>query len=69
MSINKYKQTVCWFCGSDMIWGGDFDFEDYGMEDEGIIANLSCSADGCETYAEFFNTIKQKEENNVNKSK
>ena len=60
---------MCWFCGSDMIWGGDFDFEDYGMEDEGIIANLSCSADGCETYAEFFNTIKQKEENNVNKSK
>ena len=69
MSINKYKQTVCWFCGSDMIWGGDFDFEDYGMEDEGSVANLSCSADGCETYAEFFNTIKQKEENNVNKSK
>ena len=69
MSINKYKQTVCWFCGSDMIWGGDFDFEDYGIEDEGIVANLSCSADGCETYAEFFNTIKQKEENNVNKSK
>ena len=69
MRINKYKQTLCWFCGSDMIWGGDFDFEDYGIEDEGIVANLSCSADGCETYAEFFNTIKQKEENNVNKSK
>lgn len=61
--------TNCWFCGSEMIWGGDHDFEDYGMEDEGIVANLSCSADGCETYAEFFNTIKQKEGNNVNKPK
>jgi len=52
-----------------MIWGGDFSFEDYGMEDDGIVANLSCSNSECDTDAEFFHTIKRKEEEDVNKSK
>ena len=59
----------CWFCNKEMIWGGDHSFEDYDMEDEGIIANLSCSNGECDTYAEFYNTIKRKEEEDVNKSK
>ena len=68
MSLNERKQTVCWFCGSDMIWGSDYDFEDYGITDaKGIVAFLSCTQDGCETSADFFNTIKESEENNVNK--
>lgn len=32
----------CWFCGEDLIWGADFDPEDYGYEGEGIVATLSC---------------------------
>jgi len=32
----------CWHCNHELIWGGDHDFEDYGMEDEGIVTNLSC---------------------------
>tara|TARA_Y100000004_G_scaffold110626_1_gene124121 strand:- start:166 stop:336 length:171 start_codon:yes stop_codon:yes gene_type:complete len=34
----------CWFCndGTKLIWGGDHDYEDYGLEGEGIVANLSC---------------------------
>ena len=47
--------TNCWFCGSDMIWGGDFDFEDYGMEDEGIVSNLSCP--NCPTSVEVYYNI------------
>ena len=35
----------CWHCNSEVIWGGDHDYEDYGMEGEGIVSNLSCS--GC----------------------
>ena len=33
----------CWHCNSDVIWGGDHDYEDYGLEGEGIVSNLSCS--------------------------
>lgn len=42
----------CWFCGSKMIWGNDFSFEDYGIEGEGVVANLTCS--GCGATAEFY---------------
>ena len=33
----------CYHCGSDVIWGGDHSYEDYGLEGEGIVSNLSCS--------------------------
>ena len=33
----------CWHCNSEVIWGGDHDYEDYGMEGKGIVSNLSCS--------------------------
>ena len=29
-------------CGSDVIWGGDPSYEDYGLEGEGIVSNLHC---------------------------
>ena len=38
----------CWHCQSDLIWGGDRTYEDYGMEGEGIVSNLSCSK--CNSY-------------------
>jgi len=43
---------TCWFCGAKMIWGGDHSFEDYGIEGDGIVANLSCSK--CGATAEFY---------------
>ena len=30
----------CWHCNEEVIWGGDFDYEDYGLEGEGIVSNL-----------------------------
>ena len=33
----------CWHCNSEVIWGGDHTYEDYGKEGEGIVSNLSCS--------------------------
>ena len=33
----------CWHCQSKLIWGGDHTYEDYSMEGEGIVSNLSCS--------------------------
>lgn len=41
----------CWFCGSELIWGSDFSFEDYGIDGEGIVATLTCS--GCGADVEF----------------
>ena len=32
----------CWHCQAELIWGGDHDYEDYGVEEEGIVTNLSC---------------------------
>ena len=33
----------CWHCNSEVIWGGDHSYEDYGREGDGIVSNLSCS--------------------------
>ena len=35
-------------CGDALIWGGDHSYEDYGIEGEGIVSNLSCADDNCE---------------------
>lgn len=51
--------TYCWFCGRQMIWSGDFSFEDYGMEGEGVVANLTCP--NCNATAEFYTEIKNEE--------
>ena len=32
----------CWHCNAELIWGADFDFEDYGLEGDGIVTSLSC---------------------------
>jgi len=46
----------CYNCGAAMIWGGDFSFEDYSCEGEGIVSNFTCPS--CDAYAEFFVPIK-----------
>lgn len=42
-----------------MIWGADFDFEDYGIEGEGVVATLSCP--NCGATAEFYTAIEEVE--------
>ena len=36
----------CFFCRGQLIWQNDFDTEDYGIEDEGIVTVLLCSSCG-----------------------
>ena len=49
----------CPNCKSELTWGGDHSFEDYGMEDEGIVSNLSCP--NCPTFVEvYYNIDKEK---------
>lgn len=52
----------CWHCGTQLIWGADFSYEDYGLEGEGIISTFSCPK--CPATAEVFLPI---EEENTNK--
>ena len=42
----------CYRCNSELIWGGDFTFEDYHCEGDGIVTNLSCSS--CGAYVEVY---------------
>ncbi len=35
-------------CGNELIWGGDHDYEDYGVDGDGIVSNLSCPNDECD---------------------
>ena len=51
-SYTETAKNPCWFCGSEMFWGSDFSYEDYGLEGDGIVATLTCK--GCEAYAEFY---------------
>ena len=48
----------CWHCGTPMIWGADFSFEDYGMDGEGIVSNFSCP--NCPATAEVYLSIEEK---------
>ena len=45
----------CWHCNSELTWGGDFDFDDYGLDGNGIVSNLSCP--NCPVYVEVYYDI------------
>ena len=42
----------CVRCGTELIWGNDFSYDDYGCDGEGIISNYSCPE--CEVYVEVY---------------
>lgn len=42
----------CWFCRGRMLWMSDFDFEDFCLEGEGIVAVLRCTE--CGATAHFY---------------
>ena len=44
----------CWHCGSDLIWGGDHDIEDLDTDGDGILTNLSCFNEKCNTQVEVY---------------
>ncbi len=37
----------CWHCNTELIWGGDHSYEDYGIDGDGIVTNLSCPNEEC----------------------
>tara|TARA_Y100000310_G_scaffold301371_1_gene337820 strand:+ start:455 stop:619 length:165 start_codon:yes stop_codon:yes gene_type:complete len=52
----------CWHCNNKLIWGGDFDYSDYGIEGEGIVSNLSCMNEDCGAYVEVYLKLDKEEE-------
>lgn len=40
----------CWFCNEELIWQNDFMLEDYGYDEDGIVAILFCPNCGAEIY-------------------
>ena len=50
----------CWACGTELIWGGDHDGEDYGDEVYQIVTNLSCHK--CEAFVLVHHQKKDEDE-------
>ena len=44
----------CPTCGDELCWGGDFDFEDYGITGDGVVSNYSCLRNDCHIYLEIY---------------
>ena len=41
----------CWYCKTELIWGGDHDLEEES-ENYSIVSNLSCPK--CKSYVEVY---------------
>lgn len=51
----------CFHCGNETVaWQGDFDYEDFGYEGEGIVHKLHCSY--CDADIEYRVGDKQEDE-------
>ena len=53
----------CFRCGEKMIWGGDHSYEDYSMDGDGIVSNLSCSK--CDAHVEVYLPLEYGEEHDM----
>ena len=52
----------CWCCGSEMVWGNDFSYEDYMLDGDGIVSEFSCSNPECNCHATFYNPFEEDNE-------
>ena len=52
----------CYHCGSDLYIGGDHDIEDLDTGGDGIVTNLSCSNEDCNTHIEIYHYFDNNEE-------
>ena len=44
-------RTTCWYCGGELIWQSDFNYDDVHGEGEGIVSQLKCS--GCHAEVQY----------------
>lgn len=48
----------CWACGTELIWGGDHNGEDYCNEEYNIVTNLSCPK--CDAFVLVYHSPNDK---------
>ena len=51
----RYHIMICGRCNTELIWGGDHDYEDYSLDGDGIVSNYSCSKCDCTVIAYYPN--------------
>ena len=52
------KTMNCWACGTELIWGGDHNGEDYCNEEYNIVTNLSCPK--CDAFVLVYHSPNEK---------
>ena len=38
----------CTDCNKELIWGADYMYEEYSLEGDGIVSNLTCQNNNCD---------------------
>ena len=51
--------NFCYNCGSEVVWQNDFTFEDYGVDEEGIVSIQHCP--NCDSDIEVWTTLSEEE--------
>ena len=51
----------CFRCNAKVIWNCDFDTEDFGMYEEGIISTYTCSNPDCNSSYEVVTLFEEEE--------
>lgn len=44
----------CPICGTELVWGCDYDAEDCGIERAGLLSTDTCPNEDCEAEIEIF---------------
>ena len=53
----------CWYCNTELIWGGDYNYDDYNREGEGIVTNLHCPE--CKSFVLVYKDLNEQENKQV----
>ena len=53
----------CWHCNTDLIWGGDHDFDEDSEGLYDMVTNLSCP--NCGAYVEVYRPVQMKQKSKI----
>lgn len=49
----------CWYCGSQLIWQNDFNYDEVFGEGEGVVTYLKCLNDDCGSEIQISKSSKR----------
>ena len=53
----------CWHCGTELIWGGDHDFDEDSEGLYDVVSNLSCP--NCGAYVEVYRPVQREQKSEI----